>query len=572
MPLSIADLDALTGYDPETHSIGSMPSVRPAQPARRLSAIPTVNTAEPGNEDAALASMLAPSSPKSPYSAVTPLAMPNARAAQPQQRAAIPQVETSAPVMGPSSADLNALTGSSFAPPKPKESTWQKIKHGLATAGNIAGDILAPGVTAMIPGTQLHNEFEEARNARLAQQKAQTGQTEANTQDIAAQTWQRLHPEAKETEGDWRPITGTNLEENAKTGEAKPIEGMAAPPPKQTDTEFMDKAEEDLSKGTITQPDRERLAGMQRAQKMQGVPPEIGAQVGQSPVPADFPKGTNDPGYTRAEKTWGQQIEALKKSASAMSAPPIAPQGGMQNPIVQAILEGRMPMPSSFAMKTPYWEGIMQAVAAADPQFSVQRAQLRQAYTTGRQSQEINAINTSLGHVGALGDAIDALNNGDVQALNRIANAYDVQVGETPVTTLRTIVNRVGPELVRAYSGAAGGEEERKQVEADFDPKNSPSQLKQNVGTTVRLLRSKISSLENQWDQNKGPGMPSFQDRFIMPAADDVLGKWVPEKGGGKAGGGAAKDFGDAGGKPEGSTGMINGQKVIVNGGRIVLQ
>lgn len=38
-----------------------------------------------------------------------------------------------------------------------------KIEHGLAKAGNIAGDVLAPGATAIIPGTDLHRSLEESR-------------------------------------------------------------------------------------------------------------------------------------------------------------------------------------------------------------------------------------------------------------------------------------------------------------------------------------------------------------------------------------------------------------------------
>lgn len=38
-----------------------------------------------------------------------------------------------------------------------------KILHGLAKAGNIAGDIVAPGTMALIPGTDIHNAGEEQR-------------------------------------------------------------------------------------------------------------------------------------------------------------------------------------------------------------------------------------------------------------------------------------------------------------------------------------------------------------------------------------------------------------------------
>lgn len=51
------------------------------------------------------------------------------------------------------------------------KSFLQKFGHGLATAGNIAGDIFAPQTMALIPGTQLHSAIEE-RRAEDAYEKA----------------------------------------------------------------------------------------------------------------------------------------------------------------------------------------------------------------------------------------------------------------------------------------------------------------------------------------------------------------------------------------------------------------
>lgn len=205
-------------------------------------------------------------------------------------------------------------------------------------------------------------------------------------------------------------------------------------------------------------------------------------------------------------------------------------------PTVMALVEGRQSPPGSFALKTPYWQNVMNQVYSIDPQWNEQRAQLRKAYTLGPQSKEINAINTAMGHVGVLGDAIDALNNSDVRLLNKVANRLGVEIGNTPVTTFNTIVHRVGPELSKAYIGAGGSAGERGADEKDFDPNLGPSQLKTNVAVTAQLLRSKISSLENQWDQNAAPGLQSFQDRFIMPEARRQLDKWsgtAPAAGGG---------------------------------------
>ena len=201
-----------------------------------------------------------------------------------------------------------------------------------------------------------------------------------------------------------------------------------------------------------------------------------------------------------------------------------------QQATVSAILEGRINPPSSFALKTPYWQNIMANVFEKDPQFSEQRAQLRKDFTVGKHSTEINSINTALVHVGVLNDAIDAMNNGNIQVLNKISNELGAQVGSDKMTTFNTIVHRVGPEISKAYIGSGGSAGERGADEKDFDPKLGPQQLKSNAAMTAQLLRSKISSLENQWNQNRSDAMPEFQQRFITPQAQQVLQKLNPQQ------------------------------------------
>ena len=194
--------------------------------------------------------------------------------------------------------------------------------------------------------------------------------------------------------------------------------------------------------------------------------------------------------------------------------------------VIRGIVEGRQSAPSSFAQKTPYWQDVMQKVYQVDPQWNEQTAQLRKSYSSGKQSTEINSINTAMGHVGVLGDSIAALNNGDVKLLNSIANQLGVQTGSTPVTTFNTVVHRVAPELSKAYIGSGGSAGERGTDEKDFDPSLGTKQLAANVAITSRLLQSKIGSLENQWNQNAAPGMKSFRDQFITPEAQAALNKY----------------------------------------------
>jgi hypothetical protein len=156
-----------------------------------------------------------------------------------------------------------------------------------------------------------------------------------------------------------------------------------------------------------------------------------------------------------------------------------------------------------------------------------------QSYTSGPESRSINAISTALGHSGELGLAIDALNNGDagLKTLRGLANRLGVEVGSDAVTTFKTIVHRLAPEITAAYVQGGGGEGERMAAEKDFDPSLGGQQLRSNLGITVKLLRSKIAAQEQQWNTTYKPTRPgdAFATRFLTPGAKQTLDKWSPE-------------------------------------------
>lgn len=149
--LDIEDLDGLLGYHEPTHSLKGMPSIPSTQPMSNLSPVKPP---------------LAPDNTSSP-------AMPNLNRPEPQAPAMAAPAPTSMPSMN-SSPDLKKPPG-----------FWQKFGHGLATAGNIAGDIVAPGTMQLIPGTQLHKEYEEGRQSKLAGENARTGLEQAEAKGWA---------------------------------------------------------------------------------------------------------------------------------------------------------------------------------------------------------------------------------------------------------------------------------------------------------------------------------------------------------------------------------------------------
>jgi|SRR5215831_1136751 len=160
-----------------------------------------------------------------------------------------------------------------------------------------------------------------------------------------------------------------------------------------------------------------------------------------------------------------------------------------------------------------------------ETKFETKNAMRKDYEANGPQGKEIGGIVTGLGHVGALGDAIDALNNSNLPLMNRIAQAVGLQIGKDPVTVFNTIVHKVAPELNKAYGGSGAVEEIKKQ-ESDFNPALGDTQLRSNLRTTVKLLDSKIQYLAQRWNRNEMGS--DFFDEFFTPEARATLANWMP--------------------------------------------
>jgi chemotaxis protein histidine kinase CheA len=435
--------------------------------------------------------------------------------------------------------------------------TGGKILHTLGEIGQIAGGILNPNIVAEIPGTRLNRAVKEAgateelgkaetreTAAKTAETEnaARTAQAEFNTPEKRS-TYMEQHPEQFEDmsdfeKNDWR-VTGkfpqrepappkeANLQQDYATAVQAAIKSGVDPekdPKVQQIATAIQNVQKQPAEKTPSEK-KEDISDYLAANKLEDTP--ANREKARDAIAKRAPAATQIVQAAGGINPIPAEVANVHGDDYLKGLPP-ADRG-----IVMALAEGRMSLPSSFALRTPYWQRVLAQLNQYDPQFSEQRAQLRKGYTVGSQSKEINAINTAMGHVGVLGDSINALDNGDVRALNLIANQMGVEIGKDPVTTFRTIVNRVGPEIAKAYVGAGGSAGERGADEKDFDANLSPKQLRSNVSMTAKLLRSKISSLENQWNQNAAPGMQNFQDRFIMPEAKHQLDKWSPQGGGG---------------------------------------
>lgn len=93
--------------------------------------------------------------------------------------------------------------------PANKPGLLGKIEHGLAKAGNIAGNIVAPGTMALIPGTDLNKKFTEAD--LRSQEKAATHENLEEAQARQANIGSKLPPTTQvfdDLKGQLNPETG----------------------------------------------------------------------------------------------------------------------------------------------------------------------------------------------------------------------------------------------------------------------------------------------------------------------------------------------------------------------------
>jgi hypothetical protein len=192
--------------------------------------------------------------------------------------------------------------------------------------------------------------------------------------------------------------------------------------------------------------------------------------------------------------------------------------------VVKAIDDGRMQIPT-FALRTPYWQNVIQAVGAYDPEFDTvnynARAKTRADFTSGKSAQQINALNTVVGHLSTLSDAADKLGNTSLPFVNAVKNAFTSATGGSAVTNFDTAKKAVADELTRVWRQAGGSEQDIKTWQNALNASQSPTQLKDSIATIGGLLESKLSSLDAQYKQGMGTSAPSI----VTPAARASLDK-----------------------------------------------
>lgn len=186
--------------------------------------------------------------------------------------------------------------------------------------------------------------------------------------------------------------------------------------------------------------------------------------------------------------------------------------------VAKAIAENRMAPLSSFAMASPRGQMIMSEVTKINPSYDVKDYHAADKavkdFTTGKQGNTVRSFNVALAHLDTLDKAADALQNGDVQAFNKVGNYIAEQTGQPAPTEFGAIKKIVGDEIVKAIVGSGGGVEDRREAAETLAKANSPQQLKGVIKQYKELMRGQLGGLRQQYEQSTN--RKDF-DRFLSP-------------------------------------------------------
>ena len=198
---------------------------------------------------------------------------------------------------------------------------------------------------------------------------------------------------------------------------------------------------------------------------------------------------------------------------------------GQQN-VVKKLVNYEIPLPSGMALRTPYWQGILERAASYDPSFDASQYNVRMAlkrdFNSGKSAQNIRSLNTAIGHLDTLAEKAKALDNFNLPAWNWVENKRISAMGDKRVTGFLNAATAVESELAAVFKGMGATDQEIKQWRANLSENQSPAQLKESIGTAIELLSSRLGALQSQYET--GLGKPK-DFKFLSPKSEAILKK-----------------------------------------------
>lgn len=134
----------------------------------------------------------------------------------------------------------------------------------------------------------------------------------------------------------------------------------------------------------------------------------------------------------------------------------------------------------------------------------------------GKGGQNLAAFNTAQNHLQLLGQASEALDNGNLTMLNDVAQKFSKDTGSAAPTNFDAVKNAVKGEVAKALTGNVTVSEQA-ELDKDFNNASSPKQVSGVIQKYTQLMQGKKDVLHQQYTDGM-KGKVTFDD--AAPTAD----------------------------------------------------
>lgn len=155
-----------------------------------------------------------------------------------------------------------------------------------------------------------------------------------------------------------------------------------------------------------------------------------------------------------------------------------------------------------------------------DKQYATRQAALTN-FKSGKYSQNINSLNTAVGHLADVPVNFAKLRNGPMPSANWIGNTVEKAFGAGGITSASSNVNAATGELASTFKSGGATDQEIKNL-GTIDSNSSSEQAKAFVQTNINLLGSRLSALSDTYTSAMGkpPGKSFLSDDNIATLSD----------------------------------------------------
>ena len=178
---------------------------------------------------------------------------------------------------------------------------------------------------------------------------------------------------------------------------------------------------------------------------------------------------------------------------------------------VKALAEGRMAFPAGFALKSPYWQGMISNVSQYDPSFDAinynSRAKTRSDFTSGKSADNITALNTAIAHLNSLNTAYKNLGNTRFPLVNTVENYLGAQFNPKTQKNLGAVssdATAVSHELAKVFRNSGMSEKDVQDWQNNITTNAAPATSKSVINSALDLMDGRLQALSARYNQGMG--------------------------------------------------------------------